>query len=169
MSSTVIETHSQQEDAANENMPPPFYISKEQEGELRLQAGRLSPSLVVDQATSFDEYARQLMVPPAVMDLVRKASNIRLSAWEIEGIRAELKPDFGPTHNLESEGFLRMILKWKAYGYCAEKERLKDESLELEGDDSHPPYIRVACTGKGDFDKLAQQYLDEKYGTKAPE
>jgi hypothetical protein len=118
---------------ASEIAAPPFFVTKEEERALRINAGHLSPSLVIAQATSFDEYARQLMVPPAVMDLARKASSIRLSAWETEGIRAQLEPAGG--------GLLCRILKEK-----------------IKADDSHPPYIRVACTGKGDFDELADEY-----------
>ncbi|MGD3113029.1 hypothetical protein [Streptomyces sp. YGL11-2] len=112
---------------------PPFYISKDEERRLRLAAEKISPSLVIAQASSFDEYVRQLMVPPAVMDLARKAADIRFSAWEIEGIRELLAPGTGGTVPL-----LRQILIKKA-----------------ELDPSHPPYIRVACTGKGDYDDLA--------------
>jgi hypothetical protein len=108
-------------------------VSKDEEGALRINASRLSPSLVITQATCFDEYARQLMVPPTVMDLARKASEIRLSGWEIEGIRAQLEPT--------GDGILRRILK---------------EKIKFDG--SHPPYIRVACTGKGDYDDLADEY-----------
>lgn len=110
----------------------PFFIAKAQERALRINAEYVSPSLVVTQPTSFDEYTRQLMVPPTVMDLARKASDIRLSAWEVEGIRAQLDPQ---------GGLLRHILQEKA-----------------KADNTHPPYIRVACTGKGDYDDLAYQY-----------
>ena len=126
MGSTVVESHSQQHvDSveASESVRPPFFITKGEERTLRINAGRSSPSLVITQATSFDEYTRQLMVPPTVMDLARKASDIRLSTWEIEGIRAQLEPSGG--------GLLRRILREK-----------------IESDDSHPPYIRVACTEK---------------------
>jgi hypothetical protein len=136
MGSTVAESRSQGNDVgieASESVRPPFFVTKDEERALRINAGRLSPSLVITQATSFDEYARQLMVPPTVMDLARKASDIRLSTWEIEGIRAQLEPAGG--------GLLRRILKMK-----------------IEADDSHPPYIRVACTGKGDYDDLAGEY-----------
>lgn len=109
----------------------PFYITKEEERKLRIDAGHLSPSLVIAQAVSFDEYVRQLMVPPTVMDLARKASDIRFSAWEIEAIRAQLEPG----------GLLREILRMKS-----------------EADKSHPPYIRVACTGKSDYDHLAEKH-----------
>ncbi|MFH8591240.1 hypothetical protein [Streptomyces rimosus] len=59
---------------------PPFYVTRDQEKRLRVQAELLVPSLVVDQPSSFDEYVRQLMVPPAAMDLVRKAAHLRLAA-----------------------------------------------------------------------------------------
>ncbi|MGW0423878.1 hypothetical protein [Streptomyces sp. NPDC003015] len=45
----------------------PFHITKE-ERQLRLKSAEAVPSLVIGQATSFDEYARQLMIPPTVMD-----------------------------------------------------------------------------------------------------
>lgn len=106
---------------------PPFYITPEEELALRLQAHRLTPSPVIEQATSFDEYVRQLMIPTTILELARKASGIRFSSWEVEAIRESLQ-----------RGLLRKIL--------AEKQRQ---------DRSHPPYIRVACTGKGDFDDLA--------------
>lgn len=96
---------------------------------------KVPTSLIIGQATSFDDYVRQLMIPTRVLELARKASTIRFSAWEAEAIRANIAP--------ESGGLLREILKKKA-----------------EADDSHPPYIRVACTGKGDYDEMAA----EKYG-----
>ncbi len=136
MGSTVAESRSQENGVgieASESVRPPYFVTKDEERTLRINAGRLSPSLVIIQATSFDEYARQLMVPSTVMDLARKASEIRLSTWEVEGIRAQLEPAGG--------GLLRRILKEK-----------------IEADDSHPPYIRVACTGKGDYDDLAEEY-----------
>jgi hypothetical protein len=43
--------------------------------------------------------------------------------------------------------------------YCKKGEG----GLRLEADDSHPPYIRVACTGKGVFDELGKKYLRDKY------
>ena len=116
---------------------PPFYVTKEEERALRINAGQLSPSLVITQATSFDEYARQLMVPPTVMDLANKASDLRLASWEIEAIRAQLEPAVGGMRS----GLLRRILEEK-----------------VRKDDTHPPYIRVACTGKGDYDDLATEY-----------
>lgn len=118
---------------------PPFYITKQQELELRIKASQgielngLPTSLVITQATSFDDYVRQLMIPTTVMELARKASSIRFSAWEAEAIRASLAPDGG--------GILRRILVEKA-----------------KQDDSHPPYIRVAATGRGDYDHLAAEY-----------
>ncbi|MBB5120858.1 hypothetical protein AF335_05680 [Streptomyces eurocidicus] len=115
---------------------PPFYITKEQETQLRLAAEKISPSLAITQATTFDEYARQLMVPPAVMELARKAADIRFTTWEIEGIRQLLAPETAGKVPL-----LRQILLKK-----------------LQDDPSHPPYIRVACTGKGDYDDLAQAH-----------
>jgi len=89
-------------------------------------------SLVIGQPTSFDDYVRQLMIPTRVLELARKASSIRFSAWEAEAIRASIAP---------GDGLLRRILELKA-----------------RADDSHPPYIRVACTGNGDYDRLAAEY-----------
>jgi hypothetical protein len=93
---------------------------------------------VTGQATSVDEYARQLMIPPAVMDLARKAEDLRLSAWEVEAMRKHLAPATAPG---EKVGLLREILVEKC-----------------KHDPSHPPYIRVACTGRGDYDHLAAQH-----------
>lgn len=120
---------------------PPFHITKEEERELRMKAERLQPSLVIDQAATFDEYVRQLMIPPAVMDLARKATNLRLAAWQVQAIRHLLDP--------------------KASG----EERLLRNILEdkLAEDASHPPYVRVACTGKGDYDHLVESVLPEEY------
>ncbi|NLU67002.1 hypothetical protein [Streptomyces sp. HNM0574] len=123
----------------------PFYITREEEHRLRIAAETLSPALVIDQASSFDEYTRQLMVPPAVMDLKRKAEHMRLAAWEVQGIRRLLEP----TPPGGEDRLLRHILKAKA-----------------EKDDSHPPYIRVACTGKGDFD---DQVVRHGYVADVPE
>lgn len=119
---------------------PPYYVTREEELELRIKASqgvvmnKVPTSLVIGQATSFDDYVRQLMIPTRVLELARKASTIRFSAWEAEAIRASIAP---------GDGLLRAILERKA-----------------EKDDSHPPYIRVACTGKGDYDDMAA----EKYG-----
>lgn len=122
-----------------QQLRPPFHITKEEERALRIDADYLSPSLVIAQPTSFDEYVRQLMVPPTVMDLARKASSVRLAAWEIEGMRTHLDPAEG--------GLLRRILEEK-----------------IKTDKSHPPYIRVACTGKGEYDELAEEYYaSEEY------
>ncbi|MES9540689.1 MULTISPECIES: hypothetical protein [unclassified Actinomadura] len=115
----------------------PFHITKEEERRLRLQGARAVPSPVIGQATSFDEYNRQLMIPPAVMDLARKAADLRLSAWEVEAMRKHL----APSESDEDMGLLRRILLKKN-----------------DKDDSHPPYIRVACTGRGDFDHLATEH-----------
>lgn len=115
----------------------PFHITKEEERRLRLRGARAVPSPVIGQATSFDEYTRQLMIPPAVMDLARKAADLRLSAWEVEAMRRHL----APTGAGGGMGLLRRILR------------------EKNGRDaSHPPYIRVACTGRGDFDHLATEH-----------
>ncbi len=111
--------------------------AKEEERQLRLQGARAAPSLVIGQATSFDEYARQLMIPPAVMDLARKAENLRLSAWEVEAMRKHL----APAESDGSMGLLRRILMDKN-----------------DDDSSHPPYIRVACTGRGHYDHLATKH-----------
>lgn len=144
MSSAVADSNVQE--SVSGTNEPPFYVSKEEERELRLKASHLSPSLTITQATSFDEYARQLMVPPAIMDLARKASSIRLATWEIEGLRAQL----------EQGGFLREILEYKVEG-------VNESGLKLNGDKSHPPYIRVTCDGNGgDYDDLAMKYLRGK-------
>jgi len=121
----------------------PFHITKEEDRQLRIKGDRLSPALVITQPSSFDEYARQLMVPPAIMDLARKAANIRLSAWEIEAMRKHLEPAGPATHDLPGNklGLLRRILLAKA-----------------ADDKTHPPYIRVACTGRGVYDKWAMEF-----------
>src|ERR1044072_6906502 len=87
----------------------PFHITKEEERQLRLQGARAAPSLVIGQATSFDEYARQLMIPPAVMDLARQAETLRLSAGEVEAMRKHL----APAEPHVRMGLLRRILKLK--------------------------------------------------------
>ena len=117
---------------------PPYYVTKQEELELRIKASRgivlnnVPTSMVIGQATTFDDYVRQLMIPTRVLELARKASDIRFSAWETEAIRASIAP---------GDGLLRRILVEKA-----------------RADDSHPPYVRVACTGKGDYDHLAAEY-----------
>lgn len=119
---------------------PPYYITTEEDLQLRIKASqgivmnKVPTSLVIGQPTSFDDYVRQLMIPTRVLELARKASTIRFSAWEAEAVRASIAP---------GDGLLREILEKKA-----------------SDDDSHPPYIRVACTGKGDYDDLAA----DKYG-----
>lgn len=120
---------------------PPFHIDREEERELRIRAEQLQPALVVDQAASFDEYVRQLMIPPAVMDLARKAASLRLATWEMQAIQTLLTPTQQGTTPL-----LRRILQDKAHQ-----------------DSTHPPYIRVACTGKGTYDSwaAAQHGFDE--------
>jgi hypothetical protein len=115
---------------------PPYYTTPQQELKLRIQADRIDPALVIAQATSFDEYYRQLMIPTTVMELARKASSITFSAWEVEAIRASLM-----------RGILKKILDSK-----------------YRKDKSHPPYIRVACAGDGDYDKMAEKYMEQKYG-----
>jgi hypothetical protein len=115
----------------------PFHITKDEERRLRLQGARAIPSPVIGQATSFDEYPRQLMIPPAVMDLARKAADLRLSAWEVEAMRKQL----APAETDAGMGLLRRILLKKK-----------------EEDKTHPPYIRVACTGRGHFDHLATEH-----------
>ncbi|MEC7119888.1 MAG: hypothetical protein VXW65_08315 [Pseudomonadota bacterium] len=103
---------------------PPFFITREEELQLRIAADRLPISPVIAPASSFDDFTRQLMIPSSVMELERKASSIHFSAWETESIRQSLH-----------DGILKDILDEKA-----------------QKDPSHPPYIRVACTGKGDYD-----------------
>lgn len=105
-------------------LKPPFFISREEELQLRIAADQLPLSPVITAPTSFDDFARQLMIPNTVMELARKASSIHFAAWETEAIR----------HSLHS-GVLKQILDEKG-----------------QKDSSHPPYIRVACTGKGDYD-----------------
>ncbi|HEX8560704.1 MAG TPA: hypothetical protein VF668_21605 [Pyrinomonadaceae bacterium] len=124
--------------AAGAQPGPPYYITREQELELRIKAGRgvvmnnVPTSLVIGQSTSFDDYVRQLMIPTRVLELARKASGIRFSGWEAEAVRASIAP---------GDGLLRRILVEKA-----------------RKDDSHPPYIRVACTGRGEYDGLAAEH-----------
>jgi hypothetical protein len=115
---------------ANESLKPPFYITREEELKLRIQADQLAPSPAIAPATSFDDFVRQLMIPSTVMELARKTSSIHFSAWETEAIRASL-----------NSGILKEILIDK-----------------YKKDTSHPAYIRVACTGKGDYDDLAVKY-----------
>ena len=110
----------------NDNLKPPFYVTPEEELQLRIRASQVSPSPVIAPATTFDDFTRQLMIPSTAMELARKASNIHFSAWETEAIRASL-----------TNGILKFIT---------------DEKYRR--DNSHPAYIRVACTGKGDFDDL---------------
>ena len=114
----------------------PYYITPQQELKLRIQADRVDPALVIAQATSFDDYVGQLMIPTTVMELARKASTIKFSAWETEAIRASL-----------AHGILKKIIDRK-----------------YEKDKSHPAYIRVACTGRGDYDEMAEKHLKQKYG-----
>ncbi|RAW08259.1 hypothetical protein DKQ62_04335 [Halomonas elongata] len=114
----------------------PFHITQEEDRELRRKAASAIPSPVISQASSFDEYVQQLMIPPVVMDMARKAENMRLSPWEIAAMRKHLAP---AKHHDKNIGLLRKILHKKA-----------------KADPSHPPYIRVACTGKSQYDYLAE-------------
>ena len=111
---------------SNEALLPPFYITREEDVKLRIRANQLVPSPAIAPAGSFDDFVRQLMIPSTVMELARKASSIHFSTWETEAIRASL-----------DHGLLREILIDKG-----------------AKDPSHPAYIRVACTGKGDYDHL---------------
>lgn len=104
---------------------PPFFVTAAEALQLRIAADQLPLAPVIASASSFDDFTRQLMIPSSVMELARKASSIHFSAWETEAIRSSLQT-----------GLLKRILDAKA-----EKDR------------SHPPYIRVACTGKGDYDE----------------
>ncbi|GAA2725399.1 MULTISPECIES: hypothetical protein [Streptomyces] len=113
----------------------PFHTTREEERRLRVAAERMVPALTIAQPVSFDGFVQQLMVPPAVMDLARKAHGLRLSVQETEAIRHHLRP----VESGKKPGLLRRILMDKA------KE-----------DGSHPPYIRVACTGKGTYDHWAK-------------
>ncbi|MGA4545824.1 hypothetical protein ACPA54_38140 [Uniformispora flossi] len=119
----------------------PFHITREEAIRLRVAAERLVPSVLVEQPASFDDFVGQLMIPGPVMDLARKAANLRLSVQQTEAIRRHLAPMQGV-----EPGLLRRILVDKA-----------------EKDPSHPPYIRVACTGKGSYDGWATEfdYVDD--------
>jgi hypothetical protein len=119
-----------------EDLNPPFYVTPSEELELRIKADQLAISPLVEAPTDFDAFHRSLYVPSAITELARRAANLRFSTWQVEAIRASI-------HG----GLLREILELKA-----------------EADDTHPPYIRVACTGKGDYDHLA-----EKRGWDEPE
>ncbi|HEV7766622.1 MAG TPA: hypothetical protein VGQ76_16595 [Thermoanaerobaculia bacterium] len=112
---------------SHEALLPPFYITPEEEMRLRIRANQLVPSPAISTASSFDDFVRQLMIPTSVMELARKASSIHFSAWETEAIRASL-----------SDGILKTIVDDK---YAKDR--------------SHPAYVRVACTGKGDYDHLS--------------
>lgn len=113
----------------------PFHITQEEDRELRRKAARAVPAAVINQASFFDEYVQQLMIPPVVMDMVRKAENMRLAPWEVAAMRKHLAP---AEVSGDKVGLLRKILQFKA---CADK--------------THPPYIRVACTGSSEYDYLA--------------
>lgn len=126
------------DESSSAERKPPFYITKDEESLLRVAANGMNPSLVITQSASFDEYVRQLMIPTIVMEMARKAANLRLGFSEVEAIRASID---------EGDGILRYILDKKA-----------------EGDKSHPPYIRVAASGKGDFDDDAEENLAKKSG-----
>lgn len=106
----------------------PFYITPEEDLNLRIRGNQIVPSPVVSPAGSFDDFVRQLMIPTIVMELARKASTIHFSAWETEAIRVSLR-----------EGTLRKIVDQK-----------------YAKDQSHPAYVRVACTGRGDYDHLSK-------------
>ncbi|MGA5207851.1 hypothetical protein [Streptomyces variegatus] len=136
MSLTATQTTADQPEYGKAKYP--FHITKEEERQLRLKGAEAVPSLVIGQATSFDEYARQLMIPPTVMDLARKAEDLRLSAWEVEAMRKHLAPAAQPGDKV---GLLRQILVEK-----------------YKKDHTHPPYIRVACSGRGDYDDLATEH-----------
>ncbi|WP_172385565.1 hypothetical protein [Streptomyces sp. MNP-20] len=135
---------------------PPFYITSVEEKELRVKAELLVPSPTVEQPSSFDEYVRQLLVPPVVMDLVRKAAHVRLATWEVQAIRALLAPPARPPGKPGKEpapggaGLLREIL-------------IKKAAI----DPTHPPYIRVACTGRGTYDDLAVDRGDAPAGARS--
>lgn len=112
---------------------PPFFISREEELKLRAAVQRLVPSPAVSPATCFDDFVGQMMIPTPIMELVRKSAGIRFSAWETEAVRASM---------LDENSILHHILRDKA-----EKDR------------SHPPYVRVSCTGRGDYDEVARERL----------
>ncbi len=119
--------------ANNSTTGAPFYITEDEALTLRIAADRISPSPIIANATTFDDFTRQLMIPSSVMELSRKVSNIRFAAWETEAIRASLQ-----------RGILKQILIEK-----------------FSQDNSHPAYIRVACTGKGDYDDWAIRHNPE--------
>jgi len=105
----------------------PFDITPEEDLRLRIRANQLVPSPAIAPAGSFDDFVRQLMIPSTVLELARKASTIHFSSWEAEAIRVSLR-----------DGILKKII---------------DEKYAKDA--SHPAYIRVACTGKGDYDHLS--------------
>lgn len=107
---------------------PPFYIDDEEALALRKASADLTPSPRYQPATSFDAFVKQVFIPPTITDLYIKAHQIRLADWEVAAIR----------HSLFSGGLLASIL-----------------ALKWAQDRSHPPYIRVACSGKGDYDHMA--------------
>ena len=114
------------------DLTPPFYITAEEYLALRIRANQLVPSPAIAPAGSFDDFVRQLMIPSSAMELARKASSIHFSAWETEAIRISLR-----------EGTLKKIVDEKS-----------------AKDPSHPAYVRVACTGTGDYDHLSAYAAD---------
>jgi hypothetical protein len=122
-------------DVVNDEAPPPFYISEAEKRDLRTKGEQLVPALVINPLVgTFDDFIPQMMIPPIVMDLARKAKGLRLTTAEIEAIREIIRP---------GSGLLRQILELKIKGFH-----------KIPPDASHPPYIRVACTGIGDYDGL---------------
>jgi hypothetical protein len=108
--------------------PPPFYVDPLTALALRDKAASLSPSPRFAPATTLDAFTRQLFIPRTITDLYVKAQAVRLDDWEIVAIRHSL---------FEPKGLLARVLE-----------------LKEPGDDTHPPYIRVGCTGRGDYDHL---------------
>lgn len=102
-------------------LKPPFYITCEQDKELRKLGSELNPYPLIKESKNFNDFVTQLMIPNTVMELARKCKTIKLSDRELKGIEISLK-----------EGRLRDILEDK-----------------LDEDQSHPPYIRVDCTNGG--------------------
>jgi len=94
-------------------------------GSLRREnAGKLSPSPFYAPAASFDDFATTLFIPSIISTLYEKVKFLRFAPWEISAIQ----------HSLDS-GVLKTVLDKK-----------------FKADPSHPAYIRIAITGKGNYD-----------------
>jgi len=117
-----------------------FNINDAQERVLRDTIDTLPVSPVMEQSSSFDTFYRQIMIPSTVVELHRKVSQVRLSPTEVKAIRFSL-----------AHGALRMILDKKA-----------------ANDSSHPPYIRIGCSGRGFLDDDVIQYIEKNYTIPTP-